>query len=103
MITRLWRGWTTFENAHPYERLLLGEILPAIARRCVDGYRGARVFRRDVEEGVEFLTILTFDSLDALRIFAGEDVERAHVPDEARALLSRFEERAQHYSEVPLS
>lgn len=102
MITRLWRGWTTRENAQPYERLLRTEILPAIAERCLEDYQGARLFRRDVEEGVEFLTILTFDSLEAVRLFAGKDAELAHVPEKARALLRRFDKRAQHYSEVPL-
>ncbi|MEP7077761.1 MAG: antibiotic biosynthesis monooxygenase [Chthoniobacterales bacterium] len=102
MITRLWRGWTTRENAQPYESLLRTEILPAIAKRCLKDYHGARLFRRDVAEGVEFLTILTFDSLEAVRVFAGEDAELAHVPEKARALLRRFDERAQHYSEVPL-
>ena len=102
MITRLWRGWTTRENAQPYEQLLREEILPAIARRCTEGYGGARMFRRDLDEGVEFLTILTFDSLDAVRIFAGEDAEVAHVPEKARALLHHFDQRAQHFSEVSL-
>jgi len=55
-----------------------------------------------VENGVEFLTILTFDSMDAIRTFAGDDAEVAHVPPKARALLRRFDERAQHYSEIPL-
>ena len=103
MITRLWRGWTTKENADAYETLLLGEILPAIAARLSKGYGGARVFRRDVPEGVEFLTILTFDSMETIRAFAGEDPEVAHVPAKARAVLSRFDERAQHYAEVPLA
>lgn len=102
MITRLWRGWTNAENADAYQRLLIGEILPAIARRVTTGYQGARLFRREVEEGTEFLTILTFESVEAVRDFAGEDLERAHVPEKARALLTRCDERAQHYMEVSL-
>ena len=103
MITRLWRGWTTRGNADSDERLLGEEILPAIAARLPEGYGGARVFRREVAEGVEFLTMLTFDSMEVVRAFAGEDLERAHVPEKARALLSRFDERAQHYSERALA
>ncbi len=103
MITRLWRGWTSRENADAYQQLLREEILPGIARRLTEGYRGARLFRRDVADGVEFLTILTFDSEDAIRSFVGEDIEVANLPEKARALLARFETRAQHYQEVPLT
>lgn len=103
MIFRFWRGWTTSENAGAYEQLLRAEILPSIAARLEKGYGGARLFRRDVSEGVEFLTILTFESLDTIRAFAGDDLEAAHVPAKARALLSRWDERAQHYAEVPLA
>ncbi len=102
MVYRIWRGWTTKEKADAYEQLLRTDILPAIAERLTSGYHGARLFRRDVEEGVEFLTILTFDSLEIVRVFAGDDIERAHVPEKARALLHRFDQRAQHYSEVAL-
>ena len=103
MITRLWRGWTTREKADAYERLLRDEILPGIAARLAEGYRGARMFRRDIEDGVEFLTILTFESEDVIRRFVGEDIEVANMPEKARALLTRFEARAQHYREVPLA
>ncbi len=103
MITRLWRGWSSRENADAYQQLLREEILPGIARRLTEGYRGARVFRRDIDGGIEFLTILTFDSEDAIRSFVGEDIEVANLPEKARALLTRFETRAQHYREVPLT
>ncbi|HSH37147.1 MAG TPA: hypothetical protein VK993_00055 [Chthoniobacterales bacterium] len=102
MITRLWRGWATGENAEAYKRLLRDEILPGIARRLTEAYRRARLFRRETEGGVEFLTILTFDSEDAIRSFVREDIEAANLPAKARALLGRFETRAQHSREVPL-
>ena len=95
MIGRLWRGWTGGGNADAYEDLLRTTVLPGIRR--VDGYRGAYVLRRDVEEGVEFVTLTLFESLDAVRAFAGEDHETAVVPPAARALLARFDERAVHY------
>lgn len=61
------------------------------------GYRGIHLLRRDVEDEVEFVTVMWFDSIDAVRVFAGEEYELAVVPDKARALLSRFDERSQHY------
>lgn len=103
MITRLWRGWTKPENADAYQGLLRDEILPGIARRVTHGYGGARMFRRDVDDGVEFLTILTFDSEEAIRAFVGTDIEAANLPKNARALLDRFETCAQHYREISLT
>jgi heme-degrading monooxygenase HmoA len=100
MIARLWHGWTSRENAEAYEALLRGEILPGIHR--VSGYRGAHLLRRDREDEVEFVTLTLFDSLDAVRAFAGEDFEMAVVPQEARKLLARFDQRSMHY-EVALS
>jgi hypothetical protein len=98
MIGRIWHGWTTEANADAYESLLTGEIFPAIAARGLQGYRGIQLLRRRVSAAeVEFVTIMSFDSWEAVRAFAGEDYERAYVPTKARALLSRFDERSQHY------
>ncbi len=97
MIGRIWHGWTTREDADGYERLLRSEILPGIARRGISGYRGAHLLRREVEDGVEFVTICWFDSLEAVREFAGDDYETSVVPPQARELLSRFDDRSRHY------
>jgi heme-degrading monooxygenase HmoA len=95
MIARLWHGWTSRENADAYEALLKREILPGIHR--VAGYRGAHLLRRDGAGEVEFVTVTWFESMDAVRAFAGEDWEAAVVPQEARRLLSRFDARSVHY------
>jgi len=101
MIQRVWRGWTTRENAGAYERLLREQIFPGIAAKGVSGYTGIRLLRRDLPSGeFEFMTIMTFDSLDAVRAFAGEDYERAYVPPAARQVLSRFDETSAHYEVV---
>ena len=97
MISRIWHGWTTRENADAYEKLLRTEIFSGIAKRSMRGYRGIHLLRRDVDDGVEFVTIMWFDSLDAVRAFAGEDYEAAVVPPKARQLLSRFDARSAHY------
>ncbi|HEX8161295.1 MAG TPA: hypothetical protein VF538_05455 [Pyrinomonadaceae bacterium] len=97
MISRIWHGWTSHDNATAYQSLLETEILPGIADRRVEGYGGAHLLRRDLENEVEFVTILWFDSLDAVREFAGEEHEVAVVPAKARALLSRFDDRSAHY------
>lgn len=97
MIARIWHGWTGPANADAYERLLKEEILPGIAARAVPGYRGIQLLRRPLETEIEFTTIMWFDSWDAVKRFAGEDYEKAWVPDKARALLERFDDRSQHY------
>jgi heme-degrading monooxygenase HmoA len=97
VIARLWRGWTSPADADAYERLLREEIFHGIARRAIPGYRGIELFRRPVEDGVEFVTLMRFDSLDAVRAFAGEAYETAVVPPSARALLRRFDVRSAHY------
>ena len=98
MIGRIWHGWTTAADAEAYEAVLRGEVLPGITAMNVEGYRGSEVFRRTLDSGeVEFVTILRFDSIEAVKRFVGEDYEVAHVPPPAREVLSRWDERAQHY------
>lgn len=97
MIGRMWHGWTSLENADTYERLLQEDIFPGIAAKHVAGYKGIQLFRRPLDQEVEFLTIMWFDSWEAVKQFAGEDYERAYVPEQARAVLARFDARAQHY------
>ena len=97
MITRIWHGWTLPENADTYEDLLRTEILPGIAQKEIPGYRGGHLLRRELADEVEFITMLLFDSLDSVRDFMGEDYEVAYVPESARKVLARFDERSQHY------
>ncbi|HEV2853351.1 MAG TPA: antibiotic biosynthesis monooxygenase [Thermoanaerobaculia bacterium] len=97
MIGRIWHGWTAPENADAYESLLRHEIFKGIEDRGIAGYLGIQLFRRSLGAEVEFITIMWFDSLEAVRAFAGDDHEVAVVPPPARALLSRFDERSQHY------
>ena len=97
MIYRLWHGWTTLDNADGYEHLLKTEIFPTIASKNLPGYRGIRLLRRQLINEVEFITIMQFDSLAAVKQFAGEDYETSYVPEKARRILSRHDERSQHY------
>ena len=97
MIFRIWHGWTTLQNADTYENLLKKEIFPAIASKNLSGYRGIQLLRRQLNDEVEFITIMQFDSLKAVKQFAGEDYEKSYVPDNARKVLSKHDERSQHY------
>ena len=97
MIFRIWHGWTTQTNANIYENLLKEEISPGIAAKKVSGYRGIQLLRRELDNEVEFITIMQFDSLEAVKQFAGEDYEKSYVPDKARNVLSRHDDKSQHY------
>ena len=97
MISRIWHGYTSPERADAYESLLRDEIFIGIRGRRIAGFREIQLFRRDLGAEVEFVTVMWFDSLDAVRVFAGPDHETAVGPSKARALLSRFDERSQHY------
>lgn len=97
MICRIWHGWTTPADADDYERLLRTEIFPGITRRAVAGYRGIELLRREGQDEVEFVTLMWFDSLDAVRAFAGEAYTVAVVPPAARHLLQRCDPESAHY------
>lgn len=104
MISRLWHGWTTPENADRYEALIRSTIFPGIPGRGIEGLERIELLRRPLGAEVEFVTAMRFASWDAVKAFAGPDWEVSVVPQAARAVLSRFDSRAQHYEirvEVP--
>jgi heme-degrading monooxygenase HmoA len=97
MICRLWRGWTTRDNADAYERIVRDQVIPGIEARRIPGFRSIDLVRRERDHDVEFMTLMWFDSLDSVKVFMGEDYEVAHVPAEARAVLADFDQRSAHY------
>lgn len=97
MISRIWHGYTTFGNADAYENLLREEIFTGIKSRNIKGYKGIQLLRRNMEDETEFITIMWFDSLDAIIDFAGKDYENAVVHPKAQKLLSRYDKKSQHY------
>ena len=95
MIARIWRGYAKPEHADSYAGMLEPELLPGLT--AMAGYRGSYLLRRVHEAEIEFVTIILWDSLDAIRAIAGEDYERAVVPEERRRHLTRWDDVAQHY------
>lgn len=96
-IIRIWHGYTTAERADDYEALLKAEIIRGIEDKNIPGFRKIDVLRRPASDEVEFVTVMEFDNLESVKAFVGEDYETAYVPGEGRAILSRFDARAQHY------
>ena len=99
-VCRLWRGWTTPANADAYEAVVRGEVIPGIEARAINGFRHIDLMRRDAGDEVEFQTLMWFDDIESIIAFTGEDYAASHVPDAAKAVLSRFDLRAAHYKVV---
>jgi len=98
VIARVWSARTTRERAPEYADHLRTAVLPVL--KAVDGYRGARLWQRPIETGVEIVVVTYWDSLEAIRGFAGDEIERAVVAEEAAALLGEFDDRVRHYELV---
>jgi antibiotic biosynthesis monooxygenase (ABM) superfamily enzyme len=96
-VKRVWHGWTTPQNAAAYEQLLHDEVFPSIEAKSIPGYRSIELWRREFEDEVEFVTVMTFDSMQNVIDFQGEDYRRAYVPDAAQKVLKRWDEASSHY------
>lgn len=96
MIARVWRGVAApGEAAEAYLAHLTGRVLPSLAG--IPGHRGAQVLRRSVPAGSEFVVTTWWDSMEAVRAFAGEAPERAVVEPEARAVLAECDDFVRHF------
>ena len=98
MISRHWKGLLRRDQAEAYVEHLRRQTLPSLS--AIPGFVRATVLRRDVERGIEFQVVTVWESLDAIRAFAGPDVEAALVPTVAAAMMVEWDERATHYEIV---
>ena len=97
MVIRIWHGYTTPENAEAYEQLLKSKIFKDIEAKTSEGFEGVELLKRHLnEDEVEFTTMMRFKDLDTIRKLTGEDHETAYVPEEARKLLVRFNQKVTH-------
>ena len=95
MVMRLWRGFAYAAAAAAYEAMLKPELLPGVGK--AKGYERSWLLRREAGAETEFVTLMLWDSLDAIRALAGPDAETAIVPPERRRHLSRYDAKASHY------
>jgi hypothetical protein len=96
-IKRIWHGWTTKENANKYQNILNTEVLPGIEAKNIPGYKKIEVLKIELETEVEFITIMTFESLQNVIDFQGEDYKKCYVPDVAQKVLKRWDQESTHY------
>jgi heme-degrading monooxygenase HmoA len=95
MVARHWRGWTKPEHADDYEEHLRSRVLPGL--KSLTGYQGGYVLRHNRPDEVEFLVVNFFESLAAVKRFAGGDYTTPVFEPEAKRLLCRIENFATHY------
>jgi antibiotic biosynthesis monooxygenase (ABM) superfamily enzyme len=96
MIARIWHGWTKRTDAKKYENMLRDGIFPSIAARNIQGYCGAELFICEAGDETEFVTVLRFDSMEAVKEFAGADESKPVIFPGVERLLTRME-KARHY------
>ena len=96
-IIRTWKGWTTPKNASIYEDMLINEVFPAVKKKGVHGLEKVNISTQNRKDEVEFFLVLQFDCIDSVKIFAGENYEIAYIPENAKKILSRYDDKAQHY------
>jgi antibiotic biosynthesis monooxygenase (ABM) superfamily enzyme len=100
-VKRIWRGWASAENAPKYEKLATETVFPEIAAKNIPGYHGIELMRRELENGdVEFMTIMTFDHVQNIIDFLGEDYTKCYVPDAVQQILSHWDRVAVHYQQA---
>ena len=92
---RSWRGYASASNAEAYPRHLLETVQPTL--EALVGFRGVYLLTRREADEVEYLVLTLWDSMDAIRRFAGDEPNRAVVEPEARAVLLRFDAEVKHY------
>ncbi len=96
-IKRVWHGWTTNENADKYQSVLQKEVIPGIEAKKIPGFKKFKILRIELKDEVEFVTMMTFESLQNVIAFQGENYKKCYVPDVAQKVLKRWDLEALHY------
>jgi heme-degrading monooxygenase HmoA len=96
MIARIWAARATRANAQVYSQHFEEEVIARV--RTIRGYVGGSLLMMDRGENVEILVITRWQSMDAIRSFAGDDVEVAVVADAAQRVLLSWDERVRHFA-----
>lgn len=101
MISRHWRGVAKTAEAANYIHHLRHDTFPQLAR--IPGFVSAAILRRPAAAGVEFLVVTAWQSMDAIRQFAGEAADAAVVPPVVQAMMVEYDTTVAHYQIVETS
>ena len=97
-IVRIWRGWTTADNAIKLERALRDEAIPGIEANKPKGLNGIQLLTMKMGNEVQFTTIMYFDSIESVKAFAGEGYTKAHIDPSVAPLLIRYDKIVEHHT-----
>ena len=100
MISRIWHGYSLKENADNFENILKNEAFIKTKNQNIKGYHGIDLLRREVENEIEFITIMWFDTIESIIEFAGTDYENAVIHEKAQKLLTHYDSKVQHYNVI---
>ena len=95
MIIRTWRGSAAKDRRDDYPRHFQTMVLPEL--QALSGFRGAMLLRRETGKEIEFLVLTEWETLDDIKVFAGENHERAVVDPTAKAMLERYDDTVTEY------
>jgi heme-degrading monooxygenase HmoA len=96
MISRHWIGIVKTEKVADYLAHLDATVFPNLSK--IDGLKNSYYLKRPVKEGMEFLIVTEWESVDAIKIFAGEDYEKSVVDPYAKAMMVTYEKKVRHYT-----
>jgi heme-degrading monooxygenase HmoA len=95
MIARIWKGQALAASADAYHRHVTHDVFPKL--KNMPGNRGTYLLQRPLEDRIEFMALTFWDSIEAVKQFAGADPNVAIVAPEARAVLLEFDDFVRHY------
>lgn len=96
-IARVWRGWTSKENGKALEKILREVAIPGIEKNKPNGLKGIQLLTFEHSDEIAFTTIMYFESLQAVKEFAGEDYTKAHIDPAVAPLLNRYDKVVEHH------
>jgi len=100
MISRQWTGWLRPEEANNYERYLAEHLLPELS--LIEGFTGITIYKRPLNDAVEFLVVTNWMSMNSIKQFAGDNPSVAIISEKARNMMVRYDEEVRHYETITL-
>jgi heme-degrading monooxygenase HmoA len=98
MVSRHWTGTAKKERAEEYILHFQNDTFKQL--ETIAGFVSAQILKREVKEGIEFLVITNWQSIDAIRQFAGDQTDTAVVPQLVQDIMTRYDQKVRHYEVI---